>query len=409
MSPIAPSAARPNSQLSIAICGGGIGGLATALTLHRAGFHPVVFERATAAQLRTEGIFLTLAPNGVNALRAVGLADAVLAAGIRTDGLAMYNERGRQLSVIDYSAHTGSFGAASSTIRRGALAGILLNAVTALGISVRHGGAIERVQETAAGVELSVAGRTETFDIAIACDGLRSRVRRDLFPELPEPLYSGQIGTGGVIDVPGVPDTGGLMRMTFGRQAFFGYIKAPGQPVYWFNDYGAPESETAPVRDADAFGARLRAMHATDPLDNAKILAAAGAIEHHYPIYDMPELARWHTDRVVLMGDAAHAVTPHSGQGASMAIEDAVVLAACLAVEPNPSGAFRRFVALRHDRVHKAIEIGRAGGSQKVAGTWWERKLRDMILPVFMPIGTRMQATMFSFRVDLTPLEPPRQ
>lgn len=409
MSPIALLSARPKAQLAIAICGGGIGGLATALTLHKAGFTPIVFERASAEQLRTEGIFLTLAPNGINALRALGLAETVLAAGIRTNGLAIYNEHGRQLTVVDYSGHGGAFGAASATIRRGVLAGILLDAVKAAGIVVRHDATIETVSEGPNGVELVTATGAERFDLVVACDGLRSRVRRQIFPELPEPIYSGQIGTGGFADVPDVADTGGLMRMVFGRKAFFGYIKVEGQPVYWFNNYPAPESEAVPVRDPVAYGARLRAMHATDPLDDAAILAANGPVGRHYPIYDMPVLPRWHSDRVVLLGDAAHAVSPHSGQGASMAIEDAVVLAACLAAESSPKAAFARYESLRRVRVRKAIEVGRAGGSQKLAQTWWELKIRDLVLPLVMPLGARMQSSLFGFRADRTPLEQPVQ
>ena len=401
------SALSPSS--TIAVCGGGIGGLATAIALRQAGFQPVVFERHSPQQLRDEGLFLTLAPNGINALRALGLAETVLAAGLRTDGLAIHNERGRQLAIMDYARHAEAFGAASVTIRRGALASILLDAANAAGIAIRHGVAIEAARETPDAVELALPAGGERFDIAVACDGLRSRLRRQIFPDFPEPVYSGQIGTGGVTEIAHVPETDGLMLMTFGRKAFFGYIKAKGQPVYWFNSYPAPESEAGPVRDAAAFGARLRAMHATDPLDNAAILAAAGAVERNYPIYDMPELPCWHTDRVVLLGDAAHAVAPHSGQGASIAIEDAVVLAACLSSGSRPADAFARFEALRRDRVRKAVEIGRASGSQKLAQSWWELKLRDLILPLVMPLGARMQARMFDFRVDHDPLAMPRQ
>jgi 2-polyprenyl-6-methoxyphenol hydroxylase-like FAD-dependent oxidoreductase len=409
MSLMTTAPATPKSQPSIAICGGGIGGLATALALRNKGFRATVFERSDADRLRSEGLFLTLAPNGINALRALGLAKTVLAAGLMTRGLAVYNERGRLLTIVDYASHAQTFGAASVTIQRGALAGILLDTAIKAGIEIRDATAVETVRETENGVELVAEGKTEHFDIILACDGIRSRIRQQIFPDLPQPAYTGQIGTGGVTDEPQIAPTDGLMRMTFGRKAFFGYIKAPGQPVHWFNNYPAPENDTGPVEDAAQFGAKLRDMHADDPLDNLAILEAAGPVARSYPVYDMPALARWHTDHVLLMGDAAHAVAPHSGQGASMAIEDAVVLAACLAAESKVGDAFARFVALRRDRVAKAIQLGRATGSQKLAQGWLQLKIRDLILPIVMPMAARMQSALFAFRIDQDPLAMPRQ
>lgn len=401
-----PASGKTNRP-HLAICGAGIGGLALALALHAQGFRPVVLERRNAEQVRNDGLFLTLAPNGINALKALGLADAVSAAGWDTAGLAIFNERGKRLGLVDYAAHRHDFGAPSVTIRRGALGGVLLDAAIAAGVDLRLGADLTSLAETDTGVTLDVGGARETFDAVIACDGLRSTIRRLRFPELPAPRYSGLIGTGGVVDVPGVAPTQGVMNMTFGKRAFFGYLKAVGGPVLWFNTYPAPEREAGPIADPAAYATRIAAMHRDDPLDNSKILQAVAAIPFHYPIYDMDELDRWSSARVLLMGDAAHAVAPHSGQGASLAIEDAVVLAACLAdgvMEP-----LQRFETLRRQRVQTAIEIGRMAGSQKHAQSWLALRIRDLILPIVMPMGVRAQQRMFGFRADQTPLAQPVQ
>src|SRR5262245_2884520 len=232
--------ARPASGKSnrprIAIAGAGIGGLALALALHRRGFAPVLFEKKSAEQIRNEGVFLTLAPNGVNALRALGLADIAVDAGLLTRGLAMFNERGKRLSVMDYGTHAARFGAPSVTIRRGALGSLLLDAVEAAGIELRLGTGIDDLEDTDDGVIVH-AGGSDLYDALVACDGLRSLVRRKIFPELPQPRYSGLIGTGGVDWVDGIAPTHGLMNMTFGKRGFFGYLAEPGQPVMWFNTY----------------------------------------------------------------------------------------------------------------------------------------------------------------------------
>ncbi len=404
---IAPARGKTNRP-QIAIAGAGIGGLALALALHARGFAPVVFEKKTAGQIRTEGVFLTLAPNGVNALRALGLADQTIAAGLVTKGLTMFNERGKQLGLMDYGSHGTRFGAPSVTIRRGALGALLLDAAERAGIDMRLSRGIDDIADGQDGVRVTSTGDVGTYDALIACDGLRSTVRRSIFPELPAPRYSGLIGTGGVIDVPAVRRTQGPMLMTFGKRAFFGYLAEPGAPVMWFNTYPAPESDVGPITDPAAYARFIESLHADDPLENAKIMRAVPAIDRNYPIYDMPELDHWSKGHVLLMGDAAHAVAPHSGQGASMAIEDALVLAACLDAAPVQD-AFARFFALRQERTQTVIKIGRAAGSQKHAQSWLELRIRDFILPLVMPMAVKAQERIFGYRADRHPLAQPVQ
>lgn len=408
MSQIQPKHSSPNRP-RIAICGGGIGGLALAMDLRQRGYAPVVYERRTPQAIADQGLFLTLAPNGINALRGIGLADAVIAKGIAMAGMAIHNAQGRRLTLIDGRSHQARFGAPSVTIRRGHLSALLLEATRKAGIDLRLGTQVSGVREGADAVSVATAdGGHDEHDIVVACDGLRSQVRAQIFPDLPQPRYSGLIGTGGFVEMADFTPTGGVMTMCFGHRAFFGYIKAPGSPLYWFGSYAAPESEAGPIGDPAAAARHLRALHADDPLGIPGIVARIAALPGHYPIHDMPQLPRWHTERVVLMGDAAHAVAPHSGQGASMALEDAAVLSACLAADTQPGNAFARFEALRRERTAAAIRIGRMSGSQKAAQGWLAQRLRDLILPLVMPMGVRAQESLYGYRADLEPLETPR-
>lgn len=388
---------------TIAIAGAGIGGLALAIALKRKGYAPIVFERRQRGQVGADGIFLTLAPNGFNALRGLGLAEAVSRRGVVTTGIELHNEDGHRLGLIDYARHADAFGAPSVTIKRGALGETLLEAALAEGVDVRFGAAIERLAEAGDGVTLSAGGESQRFDIVVAADGLRSAVRRLALPHLPAPVFNGLMGSGGIVDVPSVPSTGGLMKMTFGRRAFFGYIKEGNGPVYWFDSYPS-ETEAGRVHDPVAYARFLQELHRDDPLDNRAIINAEASVGGAYPDYDIPSLPQWFTNRVVLMGDAAHAVTPHSGQGASMAIEDALVLAACIEAEATPIAAFRRFESLRRARVEAAVALGRQGGQQKKAQGWLALRIRDLMLPWFLPLGQKAQEKMFSYRADRTPL-----
>jgi len=177
--------------------------------------------------------------------------------------------------------------------------------------------------------------------------------------------------------------------------------------VMWFNTYPAAERDVRPITDPAAYARFIESLHRDDPLDNAKILAGVEAIDRNYPIYDMPELPHWSKGRVLLMGDAAHAVAPHSGQGASMAIEDAIILAAALEEAGGIEAAFARFFALRRARTQKVIEMGRRTGSQKHAQSWLALRIRDLVLPIFIPLGVKAQESVFKFRADLTPLAQP--
>lgn len=391
----------------IGIVGAGSAGLGLALALRRRGFAPVVFEKRSEQQVIDEGIFLTLAPNGLNALRGLGLAAAALRRGVETRAIVLHNEHGKALGTVDYARHASQFGAPSVTIRRGALGAVLLEAARAAGVPVHFGMPVSAVANLESEVAVTTGdGVTHSFDVLVGADGLRSTVRGLAMPGLPSPAYNGLMGSGGIVDVPDVPPTDGRMLMTFGRRAFFGYIKDPGGPVYWFNSFPADEKQ-AQLIDRNAATGCFEALHRSDPAVNRRIIAAAAPESRIYPDFDVPTLPYWSRGRVILIGDAAHAVTPHSGQGASMALEDALVLAACIDAEATPESAFYRFEALRRDRVEAAVRLGRQGGAPKKAQGWFARRVRDLMLPMFVPLGQKAQEHLFAFRADDTPLVTP--
>jgi 2-polyprenyl-6-methoxyphenol hydroxylase-like FAD-dependent oxidoreductase len=107
------------------------------------------------------------------------------------------------------------------------------------------------------------------------------------------------------------------------------------------------------------------------------------------------------------LGDAAHAVGPHAGQGASMAIEDALVLAACLEAEPDNAAAFQRYETLRRARVSNVVKLTQRNSSQKRSNGRLGLFMRDLVLPFLIPLGMRMGRKLFRFRVDMTPLTLP--
>lgn len=394
------------SHLRIAIVGAGIGGLVLGAALALRGLKPVVFEARSEEGITTEGLFLTVAPNGMNGLRAIDAMDEVRVKGIDMTGLEILNAAGRRIGFIDQSSFETRFGAPSCTLTRGELVAVLLARARSVGVEVRFESAVAAISDTGNEVSLTDSGgRTEMFDAVVAADGVRSKVRELAFPDFPMPTFTGQVGTGGVIDAP-VPDTNGVMRMTFGEKAFFGYIKAQGRPVYWFNSFLSNEYQTR-ADNPVLFANRILTMHATDPEPNLTILQHLDRLDRAYPIYDVPRLKSWARGRVVLMGDAAHAFGPHAGQGASLAIEDGIVLAHCLTTFAGHTEAFRRFHLLRSRRVDKVAAITAQTGSRKASTGPVAVFFRDLFLPMFVRIGGAVTAKLYVFRVDQTPLSAP--
>lgn len=398
--PIDSSTNAKTDTRKIAICGAGIGGLVLAIRLTGLGFRPAVFEQREEADICREGAFFTLAPNGMNGLKVIGCYDAVRGGGVETTGIELCNARGARLGLADQADHESVFGAPSITISRGALAAILLRQAQARGVELHFGTALAVLTSGAGGALLEFSnGETYDADIVVGADGLRSTVRAQAFPSYPVPHFTGQIGTGGITQTS-QSGTNGMMRMTFGKNAFFGYLVDDQQRAFWFTSYPADAPENGRVFDGKAFAERIRQMHAGDPEPNRAILATVASIDRIYPVFDMPELPAWSSGHVVLLGDAAHAVGPDAGQGASMAIEDALVLAAALEREADHEAAFRRYEDLRRPRVAEVVRLTARNGSQKRTLGWWQMLVRDLLLRVFIPLGIRGQRKLFAYRPD---------
>jgi 2-polyprenyl-6-methoxyphenol hydroxylase-like FAD-dependent oxidoreductase len=398
---------RAGKILPVAIIGAGVAGLTLAIRLRQTGHSVRVFEARDRKALQ-EGAFLTLAPNGINALRALGLAERISALGMPTVGFEILNASGRRLALTDERETQREVAAQSITLSRSALLGALLREAEALGVEVHFEHVLTELSRLENGVALSFDnGVTVPAPWVAGCDGVWSRTRRLAFPDAPQPVYTGLTGTGGFVDLPEVPETNGFMRMVFGEKAFFGYMKQGDGSVFWFDSFPLTEEEALARPDPKALAAMTRNLHARDPAPVRDIAAAISEVPRAYPVFDMAHLPNWHDDRVVLLGDAAHAVSPHAGQGASMAIEDTVVLAACLPAEPSPARAFAAYQELRRRRIEHIVRVSRRNGSQKRATGRIALFLRDLILPWVIPLGVRAGRSVHRYRADLDPLVQP--
>ncbi|GIF77520.1 FAD-dependent monooxygenase [Asanoa siamensis] len=376
------------------VVGGGIAGPATAMALRKAGIDATVYEAASTPR---GGAFLTLAPNGVDALRVLDADGAALAAAFPTPGITLRSTTGKVLGT------TSTGGPRSFTLRRAALYRALHDEAVARDIPVVTGKRFVGLTETASGVRASFAdGSTASADVLIGADGIHSAVRQAMDPAAPPPVYAGLVGNGGFAGpVAEVSAPAGHYEMIFGRRAFFGYLVAPGDEVWWFANV---PHRAAPARGELAgvdWVPRLRELFAGDAGPALAVLDATTELVPMDAISSVRGLRSWHSRRVVLVGDAAHAPTPTSGQGASLSIEDGLVLAKCLRDHAEPADAFARYEAGRRPRVEAIIKAAARNNSSKAAGPVG-RVVRDAVLPAIlrMTAGGAAQRKVFDYHVD---------
>ncbi|WP_342085597.1 FAD-dependent oxidoreductase [Dyadobacter sp. OTU695] len=385
------------------IIGSGIAGPAMALALKKIGIASVIYEAKPDAD-DDKGAFLGISPNGLNVLKGYIALDEMLVD--HTPGsIRFFNARNKPIGVIDNSEQLSRYGSRTVQIKRGLLHGALRRAAGEAGIDVEWGKRLVSVVQDGKGGRVKAFfadGSVAEADLLIGCDGIHSAVRKALFPNAPEPEYTGLLSTAGFTRLNNFPLSADAIHMTFGQRGFFAYAVSNNGEIWWFNNIS---QTTEPLRNelngselADLKN-RLLILHANDPEPITSIIRAAHSIDI-YPIYDIPNLPQWHQGRVCLIGDAAHATAPHIGQGASLALEDTLVLAQCIRDFADLPTAFARFQSLRQARVETIIRQARKVGDSKTVPNRFQQFFRDLLLPLFVKLEARKMDWVYGYRVD---------
>ncbi|GAA1979647.1 FAD-dependent monooxygenase [Amycolatopsis minnesotensis] len=351
------------------IIGGGIAGTVTAMALRKAG-HDVRLYEAYDRSADGVGAFLTLAVNGLDALDALDLKDLVKGLGFDTPKMSLSLGDGHRLAEFPLGGAMPD-GTVSQTVRRSDLYVALRDEAVRRGVHTEYGKRLVSASETADGVRARFADGTEADgDLLIGADGLRSQVRRIIDPAAPAPRYIPLLNTGGFtrdVEVGGEP---GVMHMTFGKRLFHAYVPRPGGEVWWFANLPRrrepTQSELAGIT-SEEWRAKLLRLTAGDRSPIGAVIEATEEISTPWSTYDFPSVPNWRTARMVIIGDAAHATSPAAGQGAAMALEDAVTLGRCLRDSTVPE-ALRHYEKLRRARVERVVEQGKRNGSNKMSG-----------------------------------------
>ena len=367
------------------IIGGGIAGPVAAIALRRAGIDAAVFE-AHAGPADAVGGALMIAPNGLDVLDTVGVADALTAIGQPIRRQVMAYGTGRRLGEIPVLPGLPP----ALAVFRGDVCRIVREEAVRQGVRFEFGKRLIGVDERVDGVSARFAdGTSASAAVLIGADGIRSTVRTLVDPAAPRPEHAGLVSFGGVVGADEAitrTDTD-TMYFVLGRRAFLGYWTGLDGRTFWFSNLPHPEpltAEQARRTSPEEWLRQLCAVYADDvpardliPRTRPQDLIVLGSMEA------MPPVPHWHRGRMVLTGDAVHAPSSSSGQGVSLAVESALELARCLRDHPDVPGAFATYEKLRRDRVEKIAATAAKTNNQKSGGPV-ARTLIGLLAPVAM-------------------------
>jgi 2-polyprenyl-6-methoxyphenol hydroxylase-like FAD-dependent oxidoreductase len=372
------------------VIGGGIAGPAMALFLKRAGFQPMVFE---AHDGRSDiGGGLQIAPNGMGILSQLTLADGLLKAGVESAEFCFENQFGKKLASIP-NGPASLYEHPAIHLSRSVLHSTLLDELQRQEIPIHYSKRLQTISSNEDHVLATFAdGSAAAGAFLIGADGIRSQTRQIIFPEAPAPSYTGLITVGGFAEHDALRPNDAKQQtrahLIFGQNGFFGYgyydRANPSALMWWSHLQRADEPSAEELRCTRTEALRKRIVdHHRGWAEPVELILQNTSRLLWGPVHDLPDLASWSKGRVALIGDAAHAVSPHAGQGASLALEDAICLASHLRSSAYHN-AFMKYQRDRQQRVETIVAEARKRGEGKHSLPPNAARIRDFMLSLFL-------------------------
>lgn len=330
----------------IAIIGGGIAGLSAAVALKQQGFEARVFERATSVKPVGAGIILS--PNAMYILEQLRLGEVVRAEGFQLGPIRLVTAVGKTMQATPSTAEVNGVRYQSIGISRAALHHILYHQVADIVVLNQE---VARIQ---GGGLYSRDGSLYTADAVLAADGVHSKIRRHLFPQV-KLRYAGQTCWRALVNVA-LPEQHLASSAEFwGRGLRFGYVPIGKDEVYFYATQTQPAGLHLPEKTRKTH-LQTQFRHFAEPVPTLLEAASNHNIVQH-DLWDIPPLPTYHRGKILLIGDAAHAMTPNLGQGAAQALEDAGMIAQCLREQTDVEDAFAAFERARLAKVRQLVNL----------------------------------------------------
>ena len=344
--------------MKVIIVGGGIAGPAAAVALAKAGIASEIYEAYPARADADTGAFLTLTANGQDALDAIGASRQVMDSSFPAGRLRLFDSRGTKIADVPL----GGQRPCTRSITRAALSHVLRGVAVARRIPTMYGKRLTSAEEGSDGTVTAVFadGTSATGDLLVGADGIHSPVRSLIDPAAPAPRYTGLVIACGYaaanLEATG-PDG---YSMYYGSRAFFGCTHGPDDRTWWFARLPADEATAARVVTSSD-PEHVARWFDDDATPAAALIRTTPRPLTVTPAHDIARLPTWSNRRMAVIGDAAHPVSPMTTQGASLAVEDAAVLARCLRDVPSVPEALRAFERIRRERVEQIAVAGASG------------------------------------------------
>lgn len=350
----------------VLVVGGGIGGLSATIALRKAGVAVDVVE--LNPRWDVYGVGIIQPANAIRALDTLGLANAAVAQGFKMVGSRFYTKDGHLIAEIPAEPLLGPQYPPMNGITRPRLHAIFQEAVKESGASIRLGLTVDSVTQDGDGVDVVFTDdSTGRYDLVVGSDGLNSLVRRLVFEGAPTPDYTGQVVWR--YNVPRPTDLDWL-HMFVGSNGKAGFVPLGPDLMYvLLIENVAPDAVSVPADDLartmrarlGEFGGPVAEVRDRYITDDAQVV--------YRPVESLLVPSPWFRGRVALIGDAAHATSPHVGQGAAMAIEDALVLAEEVTSGASLEEALDRFMERRYARCELIWRISRQIGQWEIDHT----------------------------------------
>ena len=367
------------------IIGCGVAGPTLAISLYRIGIDSKIYESSKSSQ--SFGI-LSLTSNCIEVLKLLDVYDQLHADD--SAKIIFYKQKGKKIAVMDFGNDIKKLnGEGAIIVKREELIQKLIEKSVSNGTTVEFGKKLVDIIESENKVTaIFEDGTKEEGDFLIGCDGVHSNTRSITFPDAPSPTYTDTVIVGADISesIEHPLDTNAF-HMIMGKQTYFGCTILSDNRVTWWTYIPFKEElikKELRIMSDKEMTKKLLKLHKDDYHVTSDFIKASNEKYVKIPIYEIPHLPTWHKNSICLIGDAAHAISPHIGQGASMAIEDAAILAKCIRDIQNLDSAFEKFERLRKKRVEKVIKLASQNGRMLAVSNPIKRMFRGIMLSIML-------------------------
>jgi len=334
------------------IVGGGFSGMAAAIEMRKRGLDVDLVEIDPG--WRSYGAGISLAPPTLRAFRTLGILDAFLERGAATDGVQAFTANGHKIADIPTPRLAGVDIPGGGGVMRPVLSDILAEATRASGARVRLGVTFTSMTSRGEKVEVELSdGEHGAYDVVVGADGLNSKVRSEAFPDTPAPAYVGQCVWRAVLPRPREVQS---VMMWMGRQVKAGVNPVSRDQMYLFVTEDRPNNDRITPEDFLPLLRKLLTPFTAPVMEFVRAQLNEASQIVYRPIEWLLAPRPWGRGRIVLIGDAAHATSPHLASGACIGVEDGIVLAQTLAENESVEAALAAFEARRWERCRMVVE-----------------------------------------------------